>query len=274
MPDFSDPAVQQLYLDKAYSMATGAVLALFILFLGWIASKWAQRLTVRAGSKLDQAVVNFLANIVRYAVLSAAVIAALGAVGIETTSIIAIFGAAGLAVGLALQGSLSNFAAGVMILVFRPFELNDVVEASGKTGKITDIGLFATTMLTPENHTVILPNSGVTGGVITNYTRQGTRRAGIDIGVAYGTDLKDVHNAAMAAAEKCDLVLKDPAPGFAFTEMAASSLNFKLFVWSQAADFLAMQHQVRSNIYDELNARGIEIPFDQIVVHQAEEEAA
>ena len=270
MPDFSDPAVQQLYLDKAYGMATGVLLALFILFVGWMASKWAQRLTIRAGQKLDTAVVSFLSNIVRYAVLIAAVIAALGAVGIETTSIVAIFGAAGLAVGLALQGSLSNFASGVMILIFRPFELGDAVSAAGSTGGVIDIGLFATTLKTPDNHTIIIPNSGVTGGTITNFTREGTRRAAIDIGVAYGVDLKAVQEAALAAAGRCSLVLQDPAPGFAFTEMAASSLNFKLLIWTNTADFLAAQHEVRSNVYDELNARGIEIPFDQIVVHRAD----
>ena len=270
MPDFSDPATMQLYTAKVYSLASGALLAIAILAAGWVASKWASALIIRAGKHLDDAVVRFLASIGRYAVLAAAVIAALGAVGVETTSLVAIFGAAGLAVGLALQGSLSNFAAGVMILVFRPFELGDVVNAGGETGGVIDIGLFATTLRTPENHTIVVPNSSVTGGTITNYTREGTRRGTIDIGVAYGTPLESVHEAAMAALAKCDLALKDPAPGFAFTEMAASSLNFQLHVWANCADFLGMLHQVRSAVHDELVARDIDIPFDQVVVHKAE----
>ncbi len=270
MPDFSDPAVLQLYLDKGYGLATGMLLAVFILAVGWMASKWVHGLVRRSASKLDQAVASFLASMARYATLAATIIAALNAVGVETTSLVAIFGAAGLAVGLALQGSLSNFASGVMILTFRPFQLADVVSAGGQTGGVHDIGLFATTLITPDNHTIIVPNSAITGGVITNYTRQGTRRMAIDIGVAYGTDLKAVQEAALAAAGKCPLVLDDPAPAVAFTEMAASSLNFKLFIWSESADWLDAMHQARSAVHDELYARGIEIPFDQVVVHRAD----
>lgn len=271
MPDFSDPSVVQVYLDKGYGLATGAMLAVAILIAGWMVAKWAQRITVRSASKLDQAVAGFLGNMARYAVIAASVIAALESVGVETTSFVAILGAAGLAVGLALQGSLSNFAAGVMILIFRPFQLQDFCEAGGKTGTITDIGLFATTMLTPSNETIIMPNSAITGGVITNYTRQGTRRGSIDVGVAYGEDLKKVEAACRKAAATVPTVLEEPGVGFAFTEMAASSLNFKLHVWCQAADFLPTLHAVRSAVYNELNAQDIEIPFNQIVVHQADD---
>lgn len=274
MPDFSDPAVFQVYLEKAYGMATGALLAVVVLVIGWMVAKWAQRLTVRSASKLDVAVANFLGNMARYAVIAASVIAALESVGVETTSFVAILGAAGLAVGLALQGSLSNFAAGVMILIFRPFQLKDFVEAAGKTGTITDIGLFATTMLTPGNETVIIPNSSITGGVITNYTRQGTRRGSVDVGVAYGEDLRVVEAACRKAAASVSTVLTEPAVGFAFVEMAASSLNFKLHVWSKAEDHLPTMHAVRSAVYNELNAQGIEIPFNQIVVHRAEPDDA
>ena len=270
MPDFNDPSVVQLWTEKAWTLATGALLALAILILGWIASKWAGRVVARLANKLDSTVAGFLASLARYAVLAAAVIASLEAVGVQTTSLVAILGAAGLAVGLALQGSLANFASGVMILIFRPFEIGDVVSAGGETGGVIDIGLFASTLRTPDNHTIIVPNSGVTGGVITNYTREGTRRGAIDVGVAYGTSLDDVNAAVMAAVGRCDLVLTEPGIGFAFTEMAASSINFKVFVWSTTGNFLGMLHQVRSEIYNELNSRGIDIPYDQLVLHKAD----
>jgi len=270
MPDFSDPTVMQLWMDKGYALATGALLALFILILGWMASKWTQRVVIRLAGNLDAAVAGFLGSMARYAVLAAAVIASLEAVGVQTTSLVAILGAAGLAVGLALQGSLSNFASGVMILIFRPFELGDVVSAGGETGGVTDIGLFATTLKTPDNHTIVVPNSGITGGTITNYTREGTRRGTIDVGVAYGTSLDEVNAAVMAAVGRCDLVLTDPGIGFAFTEMAASSINFQVFVWATTGNYLGMLHQVRSEIYNELNSRGIDIPYDQLVVHRSD----
>ncbi len=268
MPDALSPD-SLLTLDRAYELLSGALLALVILAVGWVASKAALRLVHRAADHLDASVASFLGHLAQYTVLAAAALAALEAVGVHTTSLVALLGAAGLAVGLALQGSLSNFASGVMILVFRPFALDDVVQVGGQTGRVADIGLFGTTLVTPDNDTVVIPNSAVTGGIIVNHTRRGTRRAAIDVGVAYGTPLEQVHEALLAAAGRCDLVLDDPEPAVAFTEMAASSLNFKLFVWARAADFLAMQHQARSAVHDELVARGIEIPFDQLVVHKA-----
>ncbi|TNE89084.1 MAG: mechanosensitive ion channel [Deltaproteobacteria bacterium] len=273
MPDFASMTPEQLkaYYDMAFPLFSGFFMAILIMFAGWIASKWANRAVLRAGerSKLDEALKRFLASIAQYTVIAAAVIAALGKVGIETTSLVAVFASAGLAVGLALQGSLSSFASGVMILFFRPFVIGDRVTAGGETGKVKDIGLFATTLMTAENHTIILPNSSVIGGVIKNFTREGTLRASIGAGVAYGADLEAVQEALLAACKKCDLVLEEPAPAVAFVDMAASSLNFSVMPWCNAADLLAVNHQVRSNIYNELNARGIEIPFDQIVVHQA-----
>jgi small conductance mechanosensitive channel len=143
------------------------------------------------------------------------------------------------------------------------------VPAGGSTGVVTDIGLFATTLTTPDNHIEIIPNAAVTGGTIVNYTRNGTRRGGIDFGVAYGADLKVVQAAAEKAVASCDLVLEDPAVSVVFTEMAASSLNFTVLAWANCDTYLAMLDQVRRALYDELNAQGIEIPFDQLVVHQA-----
>lgn len=249
----------------------GALLALAIFIIGWIVSKWANGLTKRLlkRGKVDEALSRFLGNIVQYAVLAAAVIAALEKVGVQTTSLVAIFASAGLAVGLALQGSLSNFASGVMILFFRPFSLDDVVTVAGVTAAVKDIGIFSTTVQTPDNDKIIIPNAKITGDVIKNHTVIGTRRAGIDIGVAYGSDIKEIEKLCMGVANANSLVLSDPGPGFAFTEMGASSINFKLFVFSKQEDWLAVQDQVRRGCYDALNEAGIDIPFDQVVVHNA-----
>ncbi|MEL6342056.1 MAG: mechanosensitive ion channel domain-containing protein [Myxococcota bacterium] len=258
-------------MDLIISFGVSFITVIVILILGWIASGWANRLVLRAARsrKLDEALSRFMAQIVQYTVLAAAVIAALDEGGIETTSLVAIFASAGLAVGLALQGSLSNFASGVMILFFRPFDLGDVINGGGHTGAIVDIGLFSTTLNTPDNHTIIIPNSTLTGGSITNYTKLGSRRTTIDFGVAYGADIDQVVSVVSAAAKGLPNVLEEPGIGVAFTEMAASSLNFKLFVWTANEHWLATQHIARKATYDALSEAGIDIPFDQIVVHNA-----
>ena len=247
----------------------GIALAIFVV--GWIASKWAHSLVLKVirSRKVDEALARFLASIVRYLVLAAAVIASLGKVGVETTSLVAMLGTVGLAIGLALQGSLAHFAAGVMILFFRPFTLGDVISAGGHMGVVKDIGLFATTLNTPDNETVIIPNGSVTGGPLVNYTVLGTRRGKVQIGVAYGADMQKVQEVLLAAAKRTELVLEDPEPAVAFVGFGASSLDFIVFGWSTADDYLGMLHNLRVSIYDDLNAAGIEIPFNQIVVHNA-----
>jgi small conductance mechanosensitive channel len=197
------------------------------------------------------------------------VIAALGAVGVETTSLVAIFASAGLAVGLALQGSLGNFASGVLLLIFRPFNIDDVVTVGGNTGKVSEIGLFATTLVTVNNEKVVVPNSGVTGNAIINLTAFDVRRGVISVGVAYGSDVAAVSGILLEAARKADLVLSDPEPAVAFVGLGASSIDFDVRVWAKTPDWAAMVGNVRTTVYDELNAAGIDIPFNQIVVHQA-----
>ncbi len=264
------------FWDVAEPYAMGFLQLVFIMVVTWILAKWVNKVIVRGmqKAKADLAVSRFMGTVGRYAILIAGLIAGLGAVGVNVASFAAIFASAGLAVGLALQGSLSNVASGLMILFFRPFELDDVVQAAGVTGRVIDIGLFSTTMLTPDNQRIIVPNSSIMGNNIINYTAEGTRRGNVDFGVAYGADLKQVREVVLAAVNGCDLVLKEPAPVVVFTEMAASSVNFKVFAWCNARDFLAMLEQVRSASYDALNSAGIEIPFDQVVVHQASEDSA
>ncbi|MCB1050421.1 MAG: mechanosensitive ion channel [Acidobacteria bacterium] len=256
------------YLPLVWSIGK----AILILILGWLISKWGRRITRKAFAfrNLDPVLGGFIGSLVQYAILAATVITSLGAVGIQTTSLVAIFASAGLAIGLALQGSLGNFASGVLILFFRPFNLGNKVTAGGHTGKVEDIGLFATTLLTPSNERIMIPNSAIMSNPITNFSATGTLRATIEVGVAYGSDVEKVRATLLKAVLSVPQILSDPEPKVHFNGLGASSLDFWLLVWSDTADFFDMQNHVRTAVYNELNAANIEIPFNQIVVHQAQ----
>jgi small conductance mechanosensitive channel len=258
-------------MAKAVEIGVRVLIALVIIGVAWLLSRWAEKALINAANKrnLDQAMSRFLGTMLRYTLLAAGVIAALAKVGVETTSVIAILGSAGLAVGLALQGSLANFASGVMILFFRPFELGHQINAAGHTGVIEDIGLFATSMVTPDNEKIIIPNSAITGGSIVNYSARGTRRVGIDVGVAYGVDPADLDRVLLPAVAESSMVLQDPAPEIVFANMGASAIEFKVYVWVKWDDWVPVQGDVRARCYAALNAADIEIPYDTIVVHQA-----
>jgi small conductance mechanosensitive channel len=261
------PASLQSYVP----LVKGVAIALGILIGGWIVAKWANRLTRRALShrRVDEALARFLASILQYTVIAAAIITALGAVGIQTTSMVAVFASAGLAIGLALQGSLASFASGVMILFFRPFTLNDKVTIGGQTGVVHDIGLFATTLITGDNETIIVPNNAITSASIINFTKQGTLRGAVDVGVAYGTDVAKALGVIAAAAKRTELILADPAPAVAFGGFGPYSLNFTVFGWAKAADYLGMLHNLRRAVYEDLNTAKIAIPLSQVVVQKA-----
>jgi len=258
-------------LGTLETLSRGIISAVLIFAVGWIGSKWARRLTLKAFRlrPMDAVLARFLSNLAQYTVLVATVIAALGAVGVETTSLIAVLASAGLAIGLALQGSLSHFASGVMILFFRPFTLGDVVEVSGQVGTVDDVGLFATTLVTFDNRKVIIPNGKVMGDSIVNLTTLGTRRAGIDVGVAYGSDVGRVAEILLEAAKSVEVVLEDPAPVVLFQGFGDSALDFTLNVWARNDDYLQLLVETRRAVYERLNAAGIEIPFPQVVMHKA-----
>ena len=259
-------------LDPYAGVMEGAGLAIIILIIAWMASKWINSMVIKlfAARKIDPSLGRFLAALAQYTVLAMGIIAALGKVGVETTSLVAIFASAGLAVGLALQGSLSNFASGVLLLLFRPIAIDDAVTVSGHFGTVHEIGLFATTLITLDNEKVVIPNSAVTGGSIVNHTCRGTRRGAIEIGVAYGTDMKVALAALERAAKRSELVLQDPAPAVAFVSFGGSSVDFLVFGWCKSADYLDMLHNMRVAIYEELEKENIEIPFPQMVLHKAE----
>lgn len=256
---------------QAQDFIINAATALLIFIVGWIASKWISSMFGRVleKRKVDRALSRFLASLVQYLILALAVIAALDRAGVPSTSFVALLGSAGLAIGLAMQGTLGHFSSGVMILIFRPFTLDDVVTVAGQTGKVEEIGIFSTTLVTVANETVIIPNGSITGSTIINLTRRGHRRAGIDIGAAYGCDVDKTSAVLLAAAEKCSLVLKDPAPAVALVGLGASSVDFKVLASAKNEDYIPMQAQVRQALYDALNEAGIEIPFNQMVIHQA-----
>ncbi len=275
MDDAQFEALREYYETFA-PLAGSILLAILILFVGWMVSKWARAAILRGtrAAKMDEALARFLATIAQYTVLTATIIAALGRVGVETTSLVAVFASAGLAVGLALQGSLANFASGVLLLFFRPFELDDVVNIADKTGKITDIGLFATTMMTPDNHKIIVPNSQVYSGVITNFTSLDTRRVVVEVGVAYGTDVDKAIQIIKDALAKTELTIDEPAPGVVLTGFGASSVDLTATAFAKTPDWWPCLHNAKVSIYNALNEAGIEIPFSQIVVHQADAAAA
>ena len=245
---------------------------LVILVVGWMLSKWTHRLvkSMLNRTKTEESLARFLASIAQYAVLAATVIASLNQVGVQTTSLVAILASAGLAVGLALQGSLSNFASGVMILGFRPFLLDDFVEIGGKSGTVEDIGLFMTRLVTPNNELVLVPNSSITGNTITNFTAKGVRRCVIDIGVGYSEDVRRVTDCLVNIAKGHEKCLEDPGPSAVIAGFGASSVDFQLRAYAKNDDFWPMVNELRLRIFETLNSEGIEIPFSQIVVHQAE----
>ncbi|MBH24929.1 MAG: mechanosensitive ion channel protein MscS [Myxococcales bacterium] len=264
IPEFIKP-----YMPQIIAFAHAALVCVFILILGWFISKWVHRLAHKAlkRTKAEESLSRFLASMAQYTVLAATVIAAIDRVGVPTTSVVALLGSAGIAVGLALQGNLSHFASGVMILFFRPFVVDDRVTLSGHTGVVKEVGLFATILRTPNHDRIIIPNGAITGNTIVNHTALGTSRAIIDIGVAYGSDLAQVQEVLREAASGAEHVLADPPPGVAFVEFGASSLNFKVMPWCKSEHFVPVQHHVKVAIYNALNEAEIEIPFDQLVVY-------
>jgi small conductance mechanosensitive channel len=243
--------------------------AIVILIVGKVAAGFFDGVVQKGlgKAKVDPVLSVFLGNLVRYAILAFALVAALSKFGIQTTSFIAVLGAAGLAVGLSLQGSLSNFAAGVLILIFRPFSLDDWIVAGGASGKVVHIGIFTTTLHTGDNQKVIIPNSGVMGGNITNVNANPTRRIDLTAGISYGDDIgkaKEVLESYLAAHPK---VLDDPAPRVAVVELADSSVNFVVRPWVKTEDYWDMYFEVTRAIKEELDKAGISIPFPQRDVH-------
>ncbi|OLQ78570.1 mechanosensitive ion channel protein [Photobacterium proteolyticum] len=243
--------------------------ALLILFIGNMITKGIANGVAKVLRKkdMDEAVVEFLHSLVRYLLFVIVLIAALGRIGVQTASVVAVIGAAGLAVGLALQGSLSNFAAGVLIVAFRPFKSGDFVEIGGVSGSVESIQVFSTILNTPDNKMVVVPNSSVIGGAITNYSRHATRRIDLVIGVSYDADLKHTKAVLTRVIEAEDRILKDPAPTIGVLTLADSSVNFAVRPWVKTDDYWGVYFDLLQAIKEELDKENIGIPYPQMDVH-------
>jgi len=227
--------------------------------------KVLERLLVRA--KVDPMLVDFIGSIASAGLLLFVIIASLDRLGVDTTSLIAMLGAAGLAVGLALQGSLQNFASGVLLIIFRPFQVGNFIEAGGIAGTVEKITIFNTIMLTPDNREIIVPNGAVYGGTITNISARATRRIDMVFGIGYGDDIKKAKELLKQAMESDERILKDPAPMVALAELADSSVNFVVRPWVKAEDYWAVKFEFTEKIKLAFDDNGVSIPFPQMDVH-------
>ena len=246
--------------------------AIVILIVGMMFAGWAQAATRQALSKisrLDETLRVFFASIVKYLIIVLVLLAVLNQFGVQTTSLIALVGAAGLAIGLAVQGTLSNVAAGVMLLIFRPFRVGDSIDAGGQSGTVHELGLFLTEMNTPDNVRISVPNASIWGSAIKNYSLNPTRRIDLVIGIGYEDDIDKAIASIGAVISGDDRAHRDPAPTIAVSELASSSVNLVVRIWCDADNYWPLRFALTRAIKERLDADGISIPFPQHHVHIA-----
>ena len=246
--------------------------ALIIFIIGKLIVNWVNKLFAKMleRRKVDASIQSFLKSIVNITLLVLLFLAVIGKLGIELTSFAALLASAGVAIGMALSGNLSNFAGGVIILIFRPYKVGDYIEAStGASGTVTDIQIFHTVLTTADNKVVFAPNGAMSGAVVTNYSRKDTRRLDFTFGVEYGTDFQLVRDTLMAIIEKDSRILREPAPFIELSALADSSVNVIVRVWVNASDYWAVNFDMNKNVYATFNEKGISFPFPQLTIHQA-----
>ena len=249
------------------------LLALAIFIIGrWGAKALRNRIkkTMEA-RKVDPALVSFGTNIIYYVLVIAVTLAAVQQLGFQTTSLVAILGAAGLAVGLALGGALSNFASGVLIILFRPFKIGDFIDAGGQAGVVEEIGVLVTILRSPDNKKIIQPNTSIMSGAIINFTANDTRRVDMTVGVSYTDDLDKVQNIILDVLNADERILKDPAPQVVVAELADSSVNFNVRPWCATGNYWGVFFDFQKAIKQRLDNEGVSIPFPQqdVYMHQA-----
>jgi len=265
---------QMILIATTYGMSVIAAIVTLIIGL-WIAG-WSKRTIQKMLNRrenMDLMLSGFLSSLVKYLIIAFTLIAVLGKFGVQTTSLIAVLGAAGLAIGLALQGTLSNVAAGVMLLIFRPFKVGDYVDAGGIAGTVKDVTLFTSELSTPDNVQIIVPNAEIWGTAIKNFSGYATRRVDLVVGISYGDNIDDAFKAVQDAIAGDSRVHKDPAPMVAVTDLGDSSVNLTVRVWTNGSDYWAVKFDLTKAIKEKLDASGIEIPFPQRVVHMQKEAA-
>ncbi len=246
-----------------------AIKAILIIIIGMWLSGFITRLIVKAMTKrdVDLTVKQFVGGLVKTALVVLVIITAIDQAGIETTSFLAVLGAAGLAIGLALQGSLSNFASGVMLIIFRPIRVGDYVEAGGAAGTISEIGIFVTVMTTPDNKVIYVPNSKLASDNIINYSIKPTRRVDMVFGISYSDDIDKAKSIINDILAKDERILKDPAPLVVLSELADSSVNFKVAPWVKGSDYWSVYFDTHETVKKRFDEAGVSIPFPQQDVH-------
>ncbi|MEM7077661.1 MAG: mechanosensitive ion channel domain-containing protein [Pseudomonadota bacterium] len=256
-------------IEKAIDAAPGILLAILFLIIGlWVIGRVVKLL--EAGlqrSQTDATLAKFLTSLVSIILKALLFISAASMVGVETTSFVAILGAAGLAIGLALQGSLSNFAGGVLILLFRPYKVGDFVEAQGVSGSVAEIQIFNTVLLTPDNKRIIVPNGAISNGIITNYSAEPKRRIDFVFGIGYDDDIALAKQTLMEIFSADERIHADPAPFVVLSELADSSVNFTCRVWADAGDYWGIYFDTTEAVKVTFDAKGLSIPYPQSDVH-------
>ena len=267
----------QQIADEVIAIMSGYALdlvgAILILFVGWTVAGWVRRLLRKrllASPMVDDTIAPYVANVAYYVILIFVLVAVLNQFGVQTTSIIAALGAAGLAVGLALQGTLSNVAAGLMLLFLRPFKVGDFVDTASGSGTVEQIGLFTTTFTTFDGVFVSTPNSGIIGGAITNYSRNPTRRVDITIGIAYDDDIDKARAILQGLMDGDERVLPEPGSQTMVTALGDSAVDVNMRCWVNAGDYWSFLFDTRQKAKVEFDAAGLNIPFPQRDVHVIE----
>lgn len=260
------------YQPMVVDFGVSLVVAVLILFVGRILAKGVAGGLGKAldSRDVDPIAVSFVKALTKTLIFALAIVISLTQVGVETASLIAVLGAAGLAVGLALQGSLSNFASGILLVIFKPCRAGDFVEAGGVAGVVERIDLLATTIVTPDNKQIIVPNSVIMGGPITNYSIKDKRRVDMVFGVSYDADLKKTKEILQSILDSNEKVLKDPAPVIALHQLADSSVNFVCRPWVKTPDYWTVYFETHEHVKARFDAEGIGIPYPQMDVYMKE----
>jgi small conductance mechanosensitive channel len=259
------PLLMEYGTEFGFRLISAAAIFLLGRWLAKLVTGWLKRLLDR--TDMEDTLEKFLCNMLYAVLLAAVVIATIGALGVETTSLLAILGAAGLAVGLALQGSLSNFASGVLIVGFRPYRVGDFIEAAGTAGTVEEVQIFTTVLRTGDNKLVIVPNSQIMDGTIVNYSAKDRRRIDLVVGCGYGDDLDHARRVIRQVVDSEPRILEDPAPEIAVSELAESSVNFVVRPWVNTGDYWAVRFAVTEQIKKRFDAEGLSIPFPQRDIH-------
>lgn len=271
MPDQAHYDLSGL-LPIAVELGMSMIGALLVLIIGlWLAGRarvWTIRALGRAPT-VDDMLKNFLGGIVKYLIIIATLLAVLGEFGVETTSLLAVLGAAGLAVGLALQGTLSNVAAGVMLLLFRPFKVGNFVEVAGKSGTVKDLGLFTTELATPDNVQIVIPNGDVWGAAVTNYSFHATRRVDFTFGISYADDIDKAIGVIRRVIEADGRAHDDPEPLIAVQGLGDSSVDLVVRVWCDAGDYWPLKFDLTKAVKEAFDREGVSIPFPTRTIHEA-----